>query len=379
MTYLKTLLNAAVTAIIISTMLPTMAFAAASGTITGSGVNIRSAASDGASVVGQGEKGSELILMGKTGNWFQVSFNGDANTFIAQDFFKVTRAEGTVSATGINVRSGPSTDSEVIKQVTQGDVLTVIAQSDSWYQLAFNDGGAYLSKDFLRGDMLSFLPSMTEVSAPASTGAATQAAVVSNTYGIITATNGLRIRQGASTETPVIATIVTGEAVDVLQVANPWLQVKLADGTTGYANAEFVSVRTGEKPSRSNAGNKGSQVVAFSKKYLGAPYAWGGTNLDKGVDCSGFVFAVMKNFGVNLNRSSAGMYGNGVEVSKAELIPGDLVFFSANKDGNITHVGIYTGGGEYIHSSTENTGVIMSSLSSSYSNNTYVGAKRVLR
>lgn len=379
MTYFKMLLNTALTAMVISVMLPTMVFAAASGTVTGFGVNIRSEANEGADIVGQGNKGSELILLGKTGTWFQVSFDGNSNSFISQEFFKVTRAEGTVNDVGVNVRSGPSTESDIIKQVTKGDVLTVIAQNDDWYQLAFNDGGAYLSKKYLSGDMLGSLPQMTQASSPAGAGTTTQAAAVSNTYGVVTASGNLRVRSAASTDTPVIANIYNGDVMDVLEIGNPWLKVKLENGTTGYVSSEFVAVRTGEKPSRSNAGNKGDQVVTYAKKYLGTPYTWGGTTLGKGVDCSGFVYAVMKNFGVSLNRSSAGMYSNGVAVNKADIMPGDLVFFAQGGNGSISHVGIYTGNGEYIHSSTENTGVIMSQLNSGYSASTYAGARRVLR
>lgn len=378
MNYYKTL-HTTLTAVIISALMPFTAFAAATGTVTGNNVNIRSAANDGASVVGQSSQGSELILLGKTGDWFQVSFDGDSNAFVSKDFFKVTRAEGTVNDTGVNVRSGPSTGSDIIKQVTKGDVITVIAQNDKWYQLAYNDGGAYVSKDYLSGDMLQYLPAITQVSAPASAGTTTQAAAVSNTYAIVTATGNLRVRSAASTEASIVSNIYNGDVVDVLEVGNQWLKVQLEDGKTGYVSGEFVSVRTGEKPSRSNASSKGEQVVAFAKQYLGTPYAWGGTTLGKGVDCSGFVYAVMKNFGISLNRSSYEMINNGVPVSKADLAPGDLVFFSASRDGNITHVGIYTGNGEYIHSSTSNTGVIMSKLSSDYSASTYVGARRVVR
>ena len=68
-----------------------------------------------------------------------------------------------------------------------------------------------------------------------------------------------------------------------------------------------------------------------------------------GVDCSGFVYSVYKNFGITLSRSSSGMYSsNGVSVVKSELMPGDLLFFNTNGSG-ISHVGMYIGNNQYIH------------------------------
>ena len=124
------------------------------------------------------------------------------------------------------------------------------------------------------------------------------------------------------------------------------------------------------------------EIVDFAKQYIGTSYQWGGTNLKSGVDCSGFVYSVMKNFGISLSRSSASMAAsNGSPVSKSDLQMGDLVFFdtSGANDGNISHVGIYIGNGKYIHSSSGAAwGVTISSLGDAYSARTYVTARRVL-
>ena len=97
----------------------------------------------------------------------------------------------------------------------------------------------------------------------------------------------------------------------------------------GYVSADYLTVKTGEKPDNTTsntASAKGAAVVVYGKQFIGTPYVWGGTNLNTGVDCSGFVYAVYKNFGITLSRSSASMTSNGVEVSKANLQAGDLVF-----------------------------------------------------
>lgn len=85
-------------------------------------------------------------------------------------------------------------------------------------------------------------------------------------------------------------------------------------------------------------------VVSIAKKYLGAPYHWGASGPNS-FDCSGFTMFVYSQVGVSLPHSSRAQYGCGQKVSRADLKPGDLVFFGSP----IHHVGIYVGGGMYIH------------------------------
>lgn len=163
----------------------------------------------------------------------------------------------------------------------------------------------------------------------------------------------------------------------VLGAEYGWVYVQDDEGQTGYVYSANVTFHNGTKPENVDPiEKKGTEIVNFSKQYLGTPYVWGGTSLTSGVDCSGFVYSVYKNFGITLNRSSKGMYSsNGVSVSKSELKPGDLLFFNTSGSG-VSHVGMYIGNGEYIHAATVN--VKISNLNDSYSTRTYVGAKRIL-
>ena len=106
--------------------------------------------------------------------------------------------------------------------------------------------------------------------------------------------------------------------------------------------------------------------------YLGVPYRWAGASPSTGFDCSGFVMYVYAQVGVDLPHSSQAQYGYGVAVSRAELEPGDLVFF----DG-LNHVGIYIGGGQFVHAPHTGDVVKISSLSESWYSSEYVGACRL--
>ena len=122
---------------------------------------------------------------------------------------------------------------------------------------------------------------------------------------------------------------------------------------------------------------KGSQIAQYALQYVGCPYVYGGSS-PSGFDCSGFTTYVMKHFGYSISRTASGQMDNGASISKSELQPGDLVFFNnGNSSKRATHVGIYTGNGQFVHASTSTTGVIISDLNSSYYSSTYVGARRL--
>ena len=116
--------------------------------------------------------------------------------------------------------------------------------------------------------------------------------------------------------------------------------------------------------------NVHGSVVGIAMRYLGVPYVWGGST-PRGFDCSGFVAYVFAQIGVSLPHSSYAMFGMGTPVSIGELQPGDLVFFTG-----ASHMGIYIGGGQFIHSPHTGDVVKISSLSGYYSSN-FAGGRRV--
>jgi cell wall-associated NlpC family hydrolase len=113
-------------------------------------------------------------------------------------------------------------------------------------------------------------------------------------------------------------------------------------------------------------------VVGIALGELGTPYVWGGAS-PGGFDCSGLVMWAFAQVGVSLPHSTYALYGMGVPVSSDQLQPGDLVFF----DG-VGHVGIYIGGGQFVHAPHTGDVVKVSSLSEGWYASTYVGARRIL-
>jgi cell wall-associated NlpC family hydrolase len=113
-----------------------------------------------------------------------------------------------------------------------------------------------------------------------------------------------------------------------------------------------------------------SSVVSIALHYLGVPYVWGGAS-PSGFDCSGFTMYVYAKVGVYLPHNAAMQYGMGTPVARSQLAPGDLVFFNG-----LSHVGMYIGGGRFIHAPHTGDVVKISSLSEYWYAATYVGARR---
>lgn len=109
-----------------------------------------------------------------------------------------------------------------------------------------------------------------------------------------------------------------------------------------------------------SAATKAQTLLDIAYSYLGYPYVWGATGPGS-FDCSGFTSYVYRQMGYEITRSTYSQIGQGTPVSYDAMIPGDVVFTNNN-----THVGIYVGGGQYIHAANENLGVIVSSVTGFY-------------
>ena len=118
------------------------------------------------------------------------------------------------------------------------------------------------------------------------------------------------------------------------------------DNAVCYYTFKSVKEASVENPTR-------QALINYALQFIGNPYVWGGTNLNTGADCSGFVKSVYKSFGYNLPRSSSSQRSAGRKVSYSNKQPGDLICYSG-------HIAIYIGNGKIVHASSRKTGIKIS-------------------
>lgn len=266
-----------------------------------------------------------------------------------------TLGAGTVTADALRLRSTPATEGEILATVSSGTSVVVLDEAeDGWYKVNYNSVEGYMSGEYL------------DVATKAETDLG---------YGKVDADGStLNMRAGASTSFDSLCSIPSGTVLELEGVYEGWYKVTYA-GNTGYVSSDYITITT--EPTTASSSALGEQIVALAKQYLGTPYVLGG-NGPSSFDCSGFTKYIYAQFGYTLNRTATDQLQNGVSISRDELQPGDLVFFRYRTSKPVSHVGIYIGGGEFIHASTNRYVVQIDQMNSGHYDNVYVYARRIL-
>ncbi|NMM12568.1 MAG: C40 family peptidase [Rhodoferax sp.] len=128
---------------------------------------------------------------------------------------------------------------------------------------------------------------------------------------------------------------------------------------------------------RQSVGNKASELVVTAIGFLGVPYRRGGNTAESGFDCSGFVRAMyQQSVGLLLPRKAEQQAAATEKIDRADLQPGDLVFFNTMRRA-FSHVGIYVGEGKFIHSPKPGSEVRVEDMGIAYWSHRFDGARRV--
>lgn len=203
------------------------------------------------------------------------------------------------------------------------------------------------------------------------------------------------VRRSPSTSGARITTVSGGVVAKILDRDGDWYKLRFAGGTEGWVRGDLLAATSASVPvvaaSSSRPGAKATAakrpvassnvsgelaVLSRAREFMGVRYRYGGTSRS-GFDCSGFVQTVFRSQGVRLPRTSAEQSRVGTPVSRSDLQKGDLVFFKT-RGSRISHVGIYQGGGRFIHASSGGGKVEVDSLTSGYYDRRYAGARRVI-
>lgn len=386
----------------------------------GDGVRLRespSATAQSLQIVDENElvtiKGSP-VKDAKGNSFYKVDYNGKAGYVMTQYLVfagkankgvkslpvgqpaKITNTDGD----GVNMRQQPSAGTAVLALLTEGAVITVLGgpftdkQSNSFYRVDYKGQTGYVSIAFV-------------ASAPKNT-------VTSGGGGYMKVTNTdgdpVRFRTGPARSFDPNGFVYEGQVVKLLGGAvkddggNKWYRVDRA-GDIGYVDASFLAKSEGPtasspapaKPAPAPAaaapapapkkvpalappptnGPLGQRIVTYARQFLGWRYIYAGKSPSAGgFDCSGFVYWVLTQNGLRAGSTAADDLSVGKPVPADALEPGDILIWANTYMPGPSHVGIYIGGGRFIHAETEATGVTIDSLSEDYYASRFYAARR---
>ena len=301
------------------------------GFVTGSGLRLRSEADSSAKTIDSASKNEVVVVVSKHGDWYKVIYDLQEG-YMHGDYLNVSKTEnaelgyGKVTASAVNIRSGAGASYGKVDQAKRGEKVYIIGINSGWYKVIFENSIGYIRSDYV---------DLTE--AP--------------------------YENKASSKSPKF--FRGGKSTGVTPSASA------LNGTSSSASSSSSS----SSASTSSGSATGSKIVAKAKQYLGVPYKWGGSD-PSGFDCSGFVYYVLRSQGINVSRTQTAMYSEGTPVSKSNLQPGDVVFFQNTYKAGLSHVGIYVGGGQFIHAPSSGKVVSYANLYTDYYIAHYYGAVR---
>lgn len=253
-----------------------------------------------------------------------------------------------ISSGNLNIRQEASTDSEVIGILTNHNACELLEDAGEWYKVTSGKVTGYVNKQYLvTGD---------EAEAIAEQEIKTVATVNTET---------LNVRAEKSTEAAVLSQVGNSEAFTVNSVADGWVEISV-DDSVGYISQDYVTLAQALPTAKTieqvkygdGVSDVRASVVSYALQFVGNRYVWGGTSLEKGVDCSGFTMRVLGKYGISLPHSSKAQPSYGKKISASEAKPGDLFFYGSGR--SISHVAIYIGNGQIVHASNKRDGIKVS-------------------
>lgn len=333
----KRILSLLITGVILISCLSIPAFAAGNpvegvGIVNASSLRLRSEPSTDSKIVASAPRGELVVILAKEGDWYKVNYNLQEG-YMHSDYLEVKTKKnaelgyGEVTGSSVNIRTGPGTDYRSLGTVKKGDKCYIIGLNEGWYKVISGKNVCYIRSDYLA---LTEIPYENKASK----------------------NSPLFFRGGNSTGVTPSAAALSGGA------SSPSAPSESSSGSSATGSAS------------------GNQILSKAREYLGCPYVYGGAS-PSGFDCSGFVYYVLKSLGYSPYRTPADQIKMGVSVSRENLQPGDIVFFSGTAGSGITHVGIYAGNGQFIHAPNSRSTVSYSSLASGYWSEHYYAARRV--
>ena len=298
----------------------------------------------------------------------------------------------------------PSITSSIVSNIEVGKAITVNKELNDWANITFENKSGWVRKALIENAVVAEQPEEPKQEEPAQTEEPKKnEATVETKKGYINADMSVNVRETASTSATVLITLNPNTEVTIVGEENDFYKIEYKE-YKGYVAKRLISDSQVQVTSRSGASrianeqeksqaseqesvnqesstpvnqSAGDKIASYAKKYVGYNYVSGGTTPSNGFDCSGFVYYVYNACGYSLSRLCSVQAKTGTEVSRDNLIPGDLIFFNNGSNGSIGHVAIYAGNGIIVHAANTRRGVTTDTINNGYYNTYYYTARRV--
>lgn len=306
----------------IAASVPISSYAATTGVVNTSALNVRTGASTSYSRVGLIYEGQSVTILGSSGNWYKVScsIGGAVKTgYVYKDYINVsassssstgTSASGTgkVNVSGLNVRSGPSTGNSIVGLIYSGTSVNILGTTGSWYKISVNISGTNVT-GYVFAEYITKTSSGSISSGSSSSGNSTSS---SGSTGKVN-TSALNFRTGASTSASRLGCLYLNQEVTILGKTGDWYKVEASvNGAkkTGYVSAQYITVVS------SGSGNSGSSSGGTSSENSTGTVNDGPLNVRSGPSTSYSVLGYLnKGTVVQITGSENGWYKVNVTLS----------------------------------------------------------------
>lgn len=291
---------------------------------------------------------------------------------------KNNAVSGYINYDSVNVRQNPNMDAPVVGTMNANDEIKGTREGD-WVRFNFHGETAYVYAGLVGNTKIEISDSNTPKTAEKKRREEEAKKPKARVGYVKTPAN---VRKGPGTNYGILTTFGVNKYVEG-QESNGWVKFDY-NGQTAYISAALLANQKQEveTPAPNNTQESAPQgsaasVVEFVRSQVGKAYVFGSVG-PNAYDCSSLVMAAYKRIGISLPHYSVSQYGYGYAVSMNNLQPGDLLFYTTNGTGNISHVGVYIGDGMMVHASSPSVGVIMTNIYQNWYQSRFIGARRLI-
>lgn len=261
------------------------------------------------------------------------------------------KCQGVVNADKLNVRENTSLNSVILEKIDENEKIEVIDVFGEWYKI--NTGN---TKGFVKGEFINL-----------------------KTFPGYVDCESINVRTLPEAGSEAAGYLTKDTEVEIFDLVNDFYKIEF-NGNEAFVQKDLIStqfVKAIEKRSadiKENPGeykfeklnleiqNKGESIKSTAYKYLGNPYAYGGQDLNRGIDCSSFTQQIYAKNGISIPRTASEQAASKGGIPLDQLVIGDLIFFARSVGSVVCHVGIYIGNNQMIHAGSDQTGITIDNI-----------------